>query len=112
MNTDLLFKIVLLLSGIALILCASYLFDRAHRCEISTRAGVALMLSAEGVISVAVALSQWPVWWPAVALSALTAVMAWLVIGTRYGRRCAHIDGWGITRTTDTLPIERGQAHD
>lgn len=107
---------VLLMSGVALVLCSRYLLERAHRCEISTRVGVAVLLGAEGSISVMLSLSSEPIWWGTVACSALTAATAWLVIGTRYGRRCAHIDGWGITRP-DSLPAEpwpadREQVHD
>ena len=91
------------MSGIALIVCSLYLFGRAERCELSTRAGVALLLGIEGAISLAIACSPSPVWWGSAAYAVLTASIAWIVIGTRYGRRCAHIEGWGITRP-DSLP--------
>jgi hypothetical protein len=103
---------VLLVSGVALVLCSRYLLERAHRCEISTRAGVAALLGAEGAISLMLAFSSYPVWWGTAACAALTASMAWLVIGTRYGRRCAQIDGWGITQP-DELPVDAaGQQHE
>lgn len=106
---------VLLVSGIALVLCSRYLLERARRCEISTRAGVAALLGAEGAISIMLAVSSQPIAWWTVVCSALTAAMAWLVIGTRYGRRCAHIDGWGITgpdSLPDAWPADRERVHD
>ena len=113
---SILFHVLLLLSGVALIVCSLYLLGRAGRCELSTRAGVALLLGIEGAISLAIACNPAPVWWGSAVYSALTASIAWLVIGTRYGRRCAHIDSWGITRP-DSLPVEPWpadgkQAHD
>lgn len=106
---------VLLVSGVALVLCSRYLLERARRCEISTRAGVAALLGAEGAISIMLAVSSQPIAWWTVVCSALTAAMAWLVIGTRYGRRCAHIDGWGITgpdSLPDAWPADQERVHD
>lgn len=97
--------VVLLVSGAALVLCSRYLLDRARRCEVSTRVGVAALLGAEGAISLMLAVSSDPIWWGTAACAAITAAMAWLVIGTRYGRRCAQIDGWGITQP-DELPVD------
>lgn len=90
-----------LVSGVALVLCSRYLLERARRCELSTRAGVAALLGLEGAISIAMSVTAEPIWWGVAVCTSLTAATAWLIIGTRYGRRCAQIDTWGITEPDD-----------
>ncbi len=96
-------------AGLALTTCALYLIDRARRCELSVRTAVAVLLATEGICAVAVG-AQAGGTWPLVICAVMSAGAAWIVIGTRYGRRFASIDTWGITAPDQLQELET--AHD